>query len=108
LQNEEFCFNDEDVRFKFSVVYTNFRISNSELYGNIDRSTSKSDYHCIFNKFDENEDSYYLKYIFSPRKDGYCYVEKSPLCQYYKSAIDEHIELDFTKKREYNEEVMNN
>jgi hypothetical protein len=37
LQNEELSFNYEDVRCKFSVVYTDFRISNPVLYGNIGR-----------------------------------------------------------------------
>jgi hypothetical protein len=59
LQNEEFNFNDKDVRFKFSVVYTDFRVNHPKLYENIDRSTSKLDYFYMFNKFDENEDSYY-------------------------------------------------
>jgi hypothetical protein len=33
----------------------------------------------MFNKFDENEDSYYLKYICNPNIKTYGYVEKSPL-----------------------------
>jgi hypothetical protein len=63
----------------------------------------------MFNKFDENEDSYYLKYIFCPCKAVYGHVEKNPLTndhQYYESAVDKHIELDFTKGREYNKEVV--
>jgi uncharacterized protein YijF (DUF1287 family) len=39
LQSEKFSFNDEDMRFKFSVMHTNFRIKHPKLYGNIDRST---------------------------------------------------------------------
>jgi hypothetical protein len=37
LQNEEFSFNDEDVRCKFSVVYIDFRINHPKLYENIER-----------------------------------------------------------------------
>jgi hypothetical protein len=63
----------------------------------------------MFNKFDDKEDSYYLKYIYRPDKIVYGYIEKSPFTknyQYYESEIDNHIKLDFTKGREYNENVV--
>jgi hypothetical protein len=63
LQNKNFSFDDEDVRCKFSVVYTNFIIAYSEVYWNIYRSTLNRKYYFMFNKFDDKEDSYYLKYI---------------------------------------------
>jgi hypothetical protein len=47
--------------------------------------------------------------IFCEGKAVYGYMEKSPLTdnyQHYESAIDKHIELDFTKGKEYNEEVV--
>jgi hypothetical protein len=44
LQNEEFSFNDEDVRCKFSVVHTDFRINHPKLYANVNRLISKSNY----------------------------------------------------------------
>jgi hypothetical protein len=37
LQNKDFSFNDEDVRCKFSVVYTNFLITHPGLYGHINK-----------------------------------------------------------------------
>jgi hypothetical protein len=37
LQNKEFSYNDEDVRCKFSVGYTEFRVRHSKLYGHINR-----------------------------------------------------------------------
>jgi hypothetical protein len=38
LQDVKFTFNDEDVRSKFSVVYTSFRIAHPDLCGHLDRS----------------------------------------------------------------------
>jgi hypothetical protein len=35
LLNNQFSYNDEDVRCKFSVVYTDFRVRHPELYGHI-------------------------------------------------------------------------
>jgi hypothetical protein len=109
LQNVKFSYNDEDVRCKFSVVYTEFRVSHSKLYGNIDRSTLNHPCYYMFNKFDDKEDSYYLKYIYVPKRNVYDYVEKSPLTenyQYYECDIDKHIMLDFTKGKDYNENVV--
>jgi hypothetical protein len=63
----------------------------------------------MFNKFDENEDNYNLKYILGSRKSIYGYIEKSPLSknyQYYESTTDKHIQLDLTKGKESNEEVV--
>jgi hypothetical protein len=77
--------------------------------GNIGRSTSKSNYYYLFNKFDEKEDSYFLKYVFCPRKAEFSYPGKSPLnnnYQYYESNIDKHIEIDLSNRKEYNEEVV--
>jgi hypothetical protein len=65
----------------------------------------------MFNKFEDEENSYYLKYIYSPTKDVYGYVEMSPLTknyQYYESKIDKCIKLDFTKGKEYNVHTLNN
>jgi hypothetical protein len=71
LQNVDLSFNDEDVRSRFSVVYSEFRVSHPKLYGHIDRSKLNHRYYYIFNKFDDKEDSYYLKYIFSPSRYVY-------------------------------------
>jgi hypothetical protein len=63
----------------------------------------------MFNKYDNKEDSYYLKYVYCPSRDVYGYAQKSLLTknyQYYESAIDKHIKLDFSKGREYNENVV--
>jgi hypothetical protein len=67
LQNVNFSFSDEDMRCKFSVVYTNFRITHPELYGHIDRSKLDFHYYYMFNKFDDGDDSYYLKFIYFPK-----------------------------------------
>jgi hypothetical protein len=64
----------------------------------------------MFNKFTEEDDSYYLNYIYHPDKYIYGYVEKNPLTdnyQYYECNIDKHIKLDFTKRKEYNDNVVN-
>jgi hypothetical protein len=64
----------------------------------------------MFNKFDNKEDSYYLKYVYKPNLKTYGYVEKSPLTnnyQYYESEIDKHTELDFTKGKNFNDNVVN-
>jgi hypothetical protein len=74
LLNNEFSYNDEDVRCIFSVVYTDFRIRHPKLYGNIDRSTLNHSIYYMFNKFTDDEDSYYLKYIYRPDKYVYGYV----------------------------------
>jgi hypothetical protein len=111
LQKVNFSFNDEDVRCKFSVEYTNFRIIHPELYGHIDRSTLDFQYYYMFNKFDDKEDNHYLKFIYNPVGNIYGYIEKSLLTnnyQYYESKIDKCIGLYFTKEKEYNEEVVNN
>jgi hypothetical protein len=111
LQNKEFSYNDEDVRCKFSVVYTEFRLRHPKLYGNIDRSTLNHSIDYMFNKFTDDEDSYYLKYIYRPDKNVYGYIKKSPLTdnyQYYECDIDKQIQLDFTKGKNYNEEVLSN
>jgi hypothetical protein len=71
LQNEEFSYNDEDVRCKFSVVYTEFRVSHGKLYGHIYRSTLNHTNYYMFNKFDDKEDSYYLKYVYCPSRNVY-------------------------------------
>jgi hypothetical protein len=42
-------------------MYTEFRVSHPKLNGNIDRSTLNHSYYYMFNKFDDKEDSYYLK-----------------------------------------------
>jgi hypothetical protein len=79
------------VRCKFSVVYIDFRINHPKLYENIERWTLNWKYYYMFNKLDEKEDSYYLKYIFCPRKCVYGYVKKSPFNNnylYYESEID--------------------
>jgi hypothetical protein len=63
----------------------------------------------MFNKFTEEDDSYYLKYIYRPDKYVYGYVEKNSLTenyQYYECDIDKHINLDFTKGKDYNEDVL--
>jgi hypothetical protein len=81
-------------------VCNDFRINHSKLYENIDRSTLNWEYYHMLNKFDENEDTYYFKYIFCPHRAVYCYVENSPLTnnhKYYESVIDKHIILNFTK-----------
>jgi hypothetical protein len=81
------------------------------MYGNIDRSTLNWEYYYMFNKFDDKEDCYYLKYICSPGKNIYGYIEITPLIknyQYYESKVDKHIGLDFTKGREYNVVAVNN
>jgi hypothetical protein len=65
----------------------------------------------MFNKFDDGEDSYYLKYIYCPGRSIYSYIEMSPLTknyQYYEGKVDKRIGLDFTKGREFNENVVNN
>jgi hypothetical protein len=83
--------NNEDVRYKFSVVSAEFRIIHPEVYGYIDRSTLNSCYYCMFNKFDDKEDIYYLKYLYCPGRTLYDYVEKSPFTknyQHYRSVID--------------------
>jgi hypothetical protein len=64
LLNNEFSYDDENVRCKFSVVHTDFRVRHPKLYGNIDRSTLNHTSYYMFNKFSE-EDSYYLKYIYT-------------------------------------------
>jgi hypothetical protein len=69
LQSENFSFNDEDVRCKFSVVYTNFRIAHPELYGHLDRSSLDWKFYFMFNKFDDKDDSYYLKFIYCPEQN---------------------------------------
>jgi hypothetical protein len=64
----------------------------------------------MFNKFDDKDDSYYLKYVYYPSRDAYRYVEKSQVTknyQYSESVIDKHIKLEFTKGREYNENIVN-
>jgi hypothetical protein len=64
----------------------------------------------MFNKFDEKEDSYSLKYVFCSGRNIYGYVEKSPLTnnyQYYECVKDKHFKLDFTNGREYNENIVN-
>jgi hypothetical protein len=109
LLNNKFSYNDEDVRCKFSVVYTNFRVRHPKLYGNIDRSILNHTSYYMFNKFTEEDDSYYLKYIYRPDKYIYGYIEKNPLTenyQYYECDIDKHIKLDFTKGKNYNEEAV--
>jgi hypothetical protein len=109
LLNNEFSYNDEDVRCKFSVVHAEFRVRHPKLYGNIDRSMLNYPNYYMFNKFDDKEDSYYLKYIYSPSRYVYDCIEKSPLTdnyQYYEFHIDKHIQLDFTKGRNYNEKVV--
>jgi hypothetical protein len=81
-------------------MYTEFRVSHPKLYGNIDRSKLNNDYCYMFNKFDDKEDSYYLKYVYYPSRNVYGYVEKSPHTnnyQYYECDIDKHIMLDFSK-----------
>jgi hypothetical protein len=65
----------------------------------------------MFNKFDDGDDSYYLKFIYH-RVFGniYGYIEMSPLTknyQYYEGKIDKCIGLDFTKGREYNLTAVN-
>jgi hypothetical protein len=65
------------------VVYTDFRARHPKLYGNIDRSTLNHTSYYMFNKFDDKEDSYYLKYIYHPDKYVYGYVEKNPLTENY-------------------------
>jgi hypothetical protein len=100
---------DEDVRCKFSVVYPEFRVRHPKLYGNIDRLILNHPHYYMFNKFDDKEESYYLKYIYSPKGNVYSYVEKSPLTdnyQYYECNINDHIKLDFTKGKNYNEEAV--
>jgi hypothetical protein len=112
LQDKKFSFNNEDVRCKFSVVYTNFRITHPELYGYIDKSSlNEFHYYYMFNKFDDKEDSYYLKFIYNPVGNIYGYIEMSPLTnnyQYYEGGIDKRIRLDFTKGREFNVATVNN
>jgi hypothetical protein len=57
------------------------------------------------------KNSYYLKYVYSPTKDVYSYVEKSEVTnnyQYYESQIDKRIWLDFSKGKSCNENVVNN
>jgi hypothetical protein len=111
LQNVNFSFNDEDVRCKFSVVYTNIRITHPELYGHIDRSSLDFQHYYMFNKFDDKDDSYCLKFICNPSENIYGYIEMSPLTKnyrYYESGIDKRIGLDFTMGSEYNENAVNN
>jgi hypothetical protein len=65
----------------------------------------------MFNKFDDKDDSYYLKYVYSPEQHLYGYIEMSPLTknyQYYESKIDKRIGLNLTKGREYNTDGVNN
>jgi hypothetical protein len=100
LQYVNFSFNDEDVGCKFSVVYTNFRIMHAKLYGHIDRSTLNFQFYFMFNKFDDGDDNYYLKYMYYPKQYLYGYIEMSPITnnyQYYEGKVDNHIRLDFTK-----------
>jgi hypothetical protein len=67
LLNNQFSYDDEDVRCKFSVVYSDFRVRYPKLYGNIDRSTLNHPNYYMFNKFTDDEDSYYLK-IYIPSR----------------------------------------
>jgi hypothetical protein len=87
LLNNEFSYNDEDVRCKFSVVYTDFRVRHPKLNGYIDRSILNYRYYYMFNKFDDKEDSYYLKYVYKPTIQTYGYLEKSPLTLKEKSTM---------------------
>jgi hypothetical protein len=111
LQGVNFSFNDENARCKFSVVYTNFRITHSELYGHLDRSSlGKFQYFYMFNKFDDENDSYYLKFIYCPEQYLYGYIEMSPITnnyQYYEGKVDKRSGLYFTKGKEYNEDAVN-
>jgi hypothetical protein len=74
LQHMKFTFNDEDVRCKFSVVYTSFRIAHPNLYGHLDRSSLNYQYYFMFNKFDDGDDSYYLKFIYCSEQHLYGYI----------------------------------
>jgi hypothetical protein len=65
----------------------------------------------MFNKFDDGEDSYYLKFMYNPVGNIYGYTEMNPLTnnyQYYEGKVDERIGFDLTKGREYNENAVNN
>jgi hypothetical protein len=111
LQGEDFTFNDEDVRRKFSVVYTSFRIAHPNMYGHLDRLLLNYEDYFMFNKFDDGEDSYYLKFIYCPEPHIYCYLEMNPITKnyrFYESKLDEHIGFDLIKGREYNEDAVNN
>jgi hypothetical protein len=56
----EFSFNDEDMRYKFSVVYTDFRVTHPKLLKTLADQHQSPTYYYVFNKFDEKEDSYYI------------------------------------------------
>jgi hypothetical protein len=79
-KDKRFSFNDEDVRCKFSEVYTDFRITYAELFGYIHKSSlNEFHYYYMFNKFDDKEDSYYLKFIYDPVGNIYDYIDYQQL-----------------------------
>jgi hypothetical protein len=56
----------------------------------------------MFNKFDDEDGSYYVIFMYCTDIHVYGYLEMNPITknyQFYESKLDEHIGFDLTNKR---------